>query len=151
LRIALIMVVLAIVMVVFVLRFRGTRQVMSSAFQPLGNTASEEQGDEAILRGLREHGSDLTKATDIINYLYIPSLADAQNIAEHLTRGGYQVELREPLGRLPNGEVESRYSVLIHVTDVPSIASIKKMRELMDSLAHRFHGEYDGWEAQVQP
>lgn len=146
LRIALAVVILTIA-VMLVLRFRSSSEL---AIRPIGHAESLEEGDEAVLRALQERGSDLTKATDIINYLYIPSLADAQNIEAHLTRGGYQVEVREPLERLSDGTVESSYSVLIHITELPNIANIRKMRQLMDTLADRFDGRYDGWEAQIQ-
>jgi hypothetical protein len=143
--------VVLIVGLVAAFRARTSATASQGTIYPIGhNYGSVDSGDQQVLEQLRAHGSDLTKPTDIINYLYIPRLADAKNLAEHLSRGGYAVEVREPLGRLPDGTTESRYSVVLHITEVPSIANIRRMRRLLNDIAQRFNGDYDGWEAQVQ-
>lgn len=143
--------VVLIVGLVMAFRARTSATASQGRIYPISNNyGSVDSGDQQVLEQLRAHGSDLTKRTDIINYLYIPRLADANNVYDHLSRAGYAVEVREPLGRLRDGETESRYSVLIHITEVPSIANIRRMRRLMNDLAQRFNGDYDGWEAQVQ-
>jgi len=149
LKSALVMVALAVATFVL-LRFRASANRSADAIQPVAHYPAVEDSDEGVLQQLRADGSDLTKKTDIVNYLYIPSLKDAKHIAEHLSRAGYEVEVREPLGRRPDGEIESRYSLLIHITEVPSIDNIRRIRHLLDKLAQRFNGDYDGWEAQVQ-
>jgi regulator of RNase E activity RraB len=126
------------------------QQLRAEAIEPVAHYPSIEDSEESVLQQLRADGSDLTKKTDIVNYLYIPSLKDAEQIAEHLSRAGYEVEVREPQRRLTDGEIESRYSVLIHITEKPSIDNIRRIRHLMDQLAQRFNGDYDGWETRVQ-
>lgn len=110
---------------------------------------SDDQKDDALLAQLREHGSDLSKPTDVVFYLYIPGLEDAQAAAAQLKMHGYAPDVRAPLGKLPSGAYEARYSVVAHVEEAPSTENIKKARLLYSGLARRYHGEYDGWEAAV--
>jgi Regulator of ribonuclease activity B len=112
---------------------------------------SDDQNDEAVLARLRARGSDLSKPTDVIFYLYIPSKTDATMAASILYHDGYTPEVEEPLGLLSDGTVELRYSVVAHFQEAPSLPNLRKNRELYSSLAKRFHGEYDGWEAQLKP
>ena len=106
-------------------------------------------GDQLVLSELRKAGSDLTKPTDIRFYLYIPTLSDAQHAAQTLREHGFTVEVRAPLGSLPDGSVERRYSVVANLQRVPSSDNIRLARDLFQGLALRYRGEYDGWEAAI--
>jgi hypothetical protein len=108
-----------------------------------------EAGDQQVLAQLRASGANLAKPTDIIHYLYIPSLENAKLIQHELDAHGYRAEVQEPLGTLPNGTVENRYSVVAHIDQVPSIENIRKARALFSALAKTYDGTYDGWEAAV--
>ncbi len=110
---------------------------------------SEDQNDEAVLAELRAKGSDLTKATDVVFYLYIPVLRDAHTAATALKKHGYTVEVQEPLGKLSDGSYESRYSVVAHIEEVPSLENLRMNRALFKTLARQYKGEYDGWEAAI--
>lgn len=149
LRVAMIIAVAAFA-VIGVFSFRASTDEAGGA-KALGHYSSTDEGDEAVLQQLQLHGSNLKKPTDIVNYLYIRNLTDATNLSDRLQRAGYQVDIREPIGGVPNGDVEPRYSVVLHLTEVPSIQNIRKMRALMNDLAHRVNGDYGGWEAQIQP
>jgi rhodanese-related sulfurtransferase len=104
-------------------------------------------GDQLVLSALKKAGSDLDKPTDIRFYLYIPALNDAQHAARILREDGFKVEVRAPLGALPDGSVERRYSVIANAQRVPSSRNIRSARILFQDLALRYRGEYDGWEA----
>jgi rhodanese-related sulfurtransferase len=106
-------------------------------------------GDQLVLSELKKAGSDLNKPTDIRFYLYIPVLNDAKHAAQILLEDGFKVEVRAPLGPLPDGSVERRYSVVANAQRVPSSHNIRFARNLFQGLALRFRGDYDGWEAAV--
>ena len=98
---------------------------------------------------LKNSGSDLTKPADVVHYLYIPSLNDALGAARRSAAAGYRTTIQSPLGALPNGTIEKRFSMKAHKTMVPSLANVRRARAFFESLAHRYRGEYDGWEAAV--
>jgi len=66
-----------------------------------------------------------------------------------LNAKGYKAHVEQPLGKLSDGSVENRYGVVAHITQVPSLANVRKSGALMESLAEKYQGEYDGWEAEV--
>jgi rhodanese-related sulfurtransferase len=110
---------------------------------------SDDQNDQAVLAQLRAKGSDLSKPTDVAFYLYIPARRDADSAAQVLRNSGYTAEVQEPLGKLSDGTYESRYSVVAHIQEVPSMHNLKMNRALYKSLAQRYKGLYDGWEAAI--
>jgi hypothetical protein len=105
--------------------------------------------DRDTLAQLRQNGANLTKRTDMVHYLYIPARGDAETAARRLNEAGYRASVGEPLGALPNGTTENRYSVIAHIDAVPSIDTVRKARSLCTALARAYGGEYDGWEAAV--
>jgi len=105
--------------------------------------------DQDVIAQLKRNGSDVTKPTDVLHYLYIPSRRDAGEASRRSAAAGYRAAVREPLGKLPNGTIEKRYSVEAHKTIVPSIENIRRARAFFEALARRYGGEYDGWEAAV--
>jgi hypothetical protein len=105
--------------------------------------------DQDVIAQLKRNGSDVRKPTDVVHYLYIPSRRDAEEASRRSAAAGYRAAVGEPLGKLPNGTVEKRYSVIVHKTMVPSLGNVRRARTFFESLAHRFGGEYDGWEAAV--
>ena len=110
---------------------------------------SEDQNDEAVLAKLRAKGSDSTKATDIVFYLYIPVLHDALTAGAALKQHGYTVDVQKPLGKLSDGSYESRYSVVAHIEEAPSLENLRINRAIFKTLARQYNGEYDGWEAAI--
>jgi Regulator of ribonuclease activity B len=110
---------------------------------------SEGESDEAVLSELRAKGSDLTKVTDVAFYLYVPARRDAEAAATTLREHGYQVEVREPLGEVSDDSHESRYSIVARIGEIPSLENLRANRVLCETLAGRYEGEYDGWEAAI--
>ena len=105
--------------------------------------------DRDVIAQLKSNGSDVTKPTDVLHYLYIPSRRDAEAVSRRSVAAGYRAAVEDPLGMLPNGTMEKRYSVKAHKTVVPSIENIRRARAFFEVLARRYGGEYDGWEAAI--
>ena len=110
---------------------------------------TDDQNDQEVLTQLHAKGSDLSKRTDMVFYLYIPSIQDAHTAASELDENGFVAEVEKPLGQVAGGSYESRYSVVAHIEQVPSMANLRKDRMLYKSLARQYRGDYDGWEAAV--
>jgi hypothetical protein len=119
----------------------------SASMPPI--TAAEDASDESVLKALAAAGSDLTRHTDIIFYVYVPTREDADRCCATLWEHGYRAHVGQPLGALPDGTTESRWSVVSHLEAVPSGATLGAARELMSTLASECAGEYDGWQAAL--
>ena len=107
-------------------------------------------GDQDVLNELAESGSNLRTPTDLIFYLYIPTREQAEACAVALWENGYRARVSTPLGILPNGAAERRWSVVAKLNTVPDVDNLRTAADLMACLAERFGGEYDGWEAAVE-
>jgi hypothetical protein len=80
---------------------------------------------------------------NVSHYLYLPTEAAASEVATELRSQSFQTETRLSAA----GE---SWLVLAHHHVVPSAEYIAEVREVMERLAYRFQGEYDGWEVTVQ-
>lgn len=98
--------------------------------------------DQATLTQLARAGADLGKATDVVNYLYLPDEARAEEAAVPLRAAGFTVKVR-PAATGPNWLARANKDM------IPTAANIQEMRSLFEGLASRLGGEYDGWEAAV--
>ena len=98
--------------------------------------------DQQTRRQLAGAGADLTKPTDVVNYLYAPDEAGAQRAAGELRAAGYTVEVR-PAATGSNWLAKANRDL------VPSPENIAEMRALFEKLAAVVKGDYDGWEAAV--
>lgn len=98
--------------------------------------------DEATLAQLAKAGADLNKPTDVVNYLYLPDEARAQDAAAALRNAGFTVKVRP-------AATGTNWLALANKDMIPSAANIQQMRELFEGLASRLGGDYDGWEAAV--
>jgi regulator of RNase E activity RraB len=79
---------------------------------------------------------------NVSHYLYLRTEEDASEVATELRKQGYKTETRLSA----DGE---NWLVLAHHRVVPSAEYIAGVRETMERLAERVHGEYDGWEVAV--
>jgi hypothetical protein len=100
--------------------------------------------DRETLDAMKAHGADLTKPTEISFYLYFPAEDDAENAAAALRRSGYTAEVRPPL---PDFDEWLCYATR---EMVPSATGIDHARSELESLANRFGGDFDGWEAEIR-
>lgn len=98
--------------------------------------------DDKTRRQLAQAGGDLTKPTDVVNYLYLPDEPRAQKAGADLRSAGFTVEVR-PAARGQNWLTKSNRDM------IPSAENIAQMRALFERLANQLGGDYDGWEAAV--
>ena len=98
--------------------------------------------DSATLAHLARAGADLAKATDVVNYLYLPDEARAQEAGAALRSAGFTVQVR-PAATGRNWLARANKDM------IPSQENIRLMREQFEGLASRLGGDYDGWEAAV--
>ena len=109
---------------------------------PRGQPADKQALDEATLHQLAKAGGDLGKPTDVVNYLYLPDEAKAQEAGVELRAGGFTVQVR-PAAKGPTWLARANKDM------IPSRENIEKMRLQFEDLASRLGGDYDGWEAAV--
>jgi hypothetical protein len=98
--------------------------------------------DELTIQQLAKAGANLEKATDVVNYLYLPTETLAQQAGLELQQAGYSVEVRP-------AATGSNWLALARIDVVPSPQNIQLLRERFEGLATKLGGEYDGWEAAV--
>jgi hypothetical protein len=100
--------------------------------------------DDQTRGQLAKAGGDLTKPTDVVNYLYLPDEPRAQKAGAELSAAGFTVVVR----RAATG---ANWLTKANRDMVPSADNIAQMRALFERLANELGGEYDGWEAAVTP
>lgn len=100
--------------------------------------AGSPEADEATLQAMLRAGADLTKETEVIFYLYFPTRALAERAAESIRNPTFIPEVKDTLC-----EVTARI--------VPSLNTIRDASVRFHAVAATWHGEYDGWVAEVQP
>ena len=117
---------------------------------PAQSDPADAFDDQAVLAQMKAGGDNLSKATDIVFFLYIPSGTDALASAAALRKVGFESAIHAPLGKVSDGTTEDRWSVVSHLTAVPTLKTIHHAAAIMTALARRYHGDYDGWEAEVE-
>ena len=96
------------------------------------------EADEATLQALQRAGTDLTKETEVIFYLYFPTRELAARAAESIRNPTFVPEVKAELC-----QVTARI--------VPSLNTIRDASVRFHAVAATLHGTYDGWVAQGQP
>ena len=84
------------------------------------------------------------RAHTIHHYLYFPTKKAATDVATILRGQGFRTEDRL-------GAEGTDWLVLASHDMVPSSEDFGSIRELMEDLACKKDGDYDGWEIEVQP
>ncbi len=109
-----------------------------------------EERDLAVLRRLKELGSDLSKPHTVDFFLYFPSEEQAKSAASEIEREGYavRVDCVPPpwWRRLFSKPVWGCY---VTKSMVPEEEAILERSAWFDGIAQRFCGEYDGWGTEV--
>jgi hypothetical protein len=101
--------------------------------------------DRRVIDLMAEVGAHLSGATEVNHYMYFPKRCLAEQAGEQLRDRGFDVDCGR---RLPGG---GEWRVFASHTAVVSDSSIGLLRAAMERLAEEFGGEYDGWEALVEP
>lgn len=100
--------------------------------------------DLRTIQALKDTGSDLSRRTDVIHYLYFQTEQDARGARRELRALGFQVQASPPDDRLREWSLSAFRDMIV------SIKTITSTRLVLADLAARYQGEYDGWEARVQ-
>ncbi len=101
--------------------------------------------DERTLLVLAEAGADLSKEAEIEFLLYFPTKAHAESAAVVARRESFAALVSSPT------EPDALWSCILRRRMVPSIPAIEAMRTRLEDLAASLDGEFDGWEAAVEP
>lgn len=100
--------------------------------------------DAKTLKALAKAGSDLTKPHVFNHWLHFPDETNARAAAKDLASAGFAIDSVEKL----TGAADWR--VLTLKTIIPSLPDVERTSAFLEDLALRHHGEYDGWETQVE-
>ncbi len=106
--------------------------------------------DLAVLRRLKELGSDLSKPHTVDFFLYFPSEELARSAASEIEREGYVVRVDcapRPWWRRFFSKPE--WGCYANKSIVPEEDTIVEIGAWLDEIAQRFCGEYDGWGTEV--
>jgi hypothetical protein len=95
-----------------------------------------------VLEQLRKNGSDTSRPHTFDFYLYLPTETAAQEAAKRLIKRNYLVDVR-PAAKGPD------WLCLANSTLIPETAPLTEIGQFFTQLADEFHGEFDGWEAEV--
>lgn len=100
--------------------------------------------DQAVLEKVAEFGSNLELPHAVHHYLYFPTEDTARRAGARLSAEGYEIEIRLGADDV-NWLTLASHRLLLTPENVIGI------RFLMESVASSLGGEYDGWEAVVEP
>jgi hypothetical protein len=130
-------------------RLAATHQPPGDGMTVLGSVPRDtDAADRAVLDQLRKAGSDLSRPTDVTYYLYVPAERDARTAAALLQRRGFKTDVEPPL-RNSSEAASNDWGVIALKMEVPSLETLRTTRMLFLSLAKKYDGIYDGWEASV--
>lgn len=100
--------------------------------------------DSLVVEQLRKAGADLAKPTEVVVYLYFPSETIAAAAGRRLQELGVaQVEV--------SASIDGSWLCKGTVQMVPELHAIRQLTARSQRVADELGGEYDGWEAAVQP
>ena len=98
--------------------------------------------DTAVLKILHSSSADLSKNRTAWFYLYFPDEAVAEKAAVELKDQGFSVECAKSAGSV-------QWLCLAEKDIVPDISVLTEMRIMLENLALKFGGIYDGWETSL--
>lgn len=101
--------------------------------------------DLMLLEAIQKQGGDLFAPRHVLHYLYFASSDAAMTARADLEAAGWQAQARDPLPEYPGqwGVVAEQRDVVLDPDFVRSAT------DLMEAVAARGDGEYDGWEASA--
>ncbi len=100
--------------------------------------------DKQTIEQLQAAGDDLTQARRIDHWIYFQQEEDLERFKNKIVRKDFQIDSQK--------KVEDRafpYQLKIWREDFVSVKNIYEITSLLQKLARRYDGEYDGWETFV--
>jgi regulator of ribonuclease activity B len=101
-------------------------------------------GDAEVIDELRAAGADLSQAREVRYYLYLPTEEAANDVADRVADGNRAIEVSP-------AATGSDWLVLITEVAIVDEATMAARRDEFESAVADAGGEYDGWEAAVDP
>ena len=103
--------------------------------------------DILLMGQMAQAGADLNQPRHALYYLYFGSREAAEQAGARGTEAGYAADVRDPLPDHPD-----QWCVVCERPDaVLDVEGVKAADDLFQGIADDLHGEFDGWEASLQP
>jgi hypothetical protein len=107
-----------------------------------GETTNADDADRQVIAQLKAQGSDITKPTDVIFYLYFHTQGQAETLRAQIASMGFTVTIQ------PNDNPPA-WALVANKTLVPNEDTILYLSHTFTTLAASQSGFYDGWEAAL--
>jgi regulator of RNase E activity RraB len=115
------------------MRLRGQRRVRA-----VERIDDARDADERVLDHLAELGCDPSSPREVRHFLYLPERACADAVAEELRSDGWLTRVEQS---------EGMWLVVATRVRTLTLELVQQTRSRLESLAGRYGGLYDGWEA----
>lgn len=99
---------------------------------------------QMILDRLKESGSVMTLPHEVTFWMYFPTRVDAEKAAEVARKEQFEVEVGK-------SDSSSDWHCSAAKMMVPTHEAVSEHIEHFKEVASKFNGEYDGWDADVDP
>jgi len=109
-----------------------------------GPFENRKEANRATLQDLLKMGIVRSEKKEVWNYFYFNNLKNAREAAQDLTEIGFHIE---ELGE--SGE-ENEILLLAKIRISMDETTLDRLTEFLDGVAEKFHGEYDGWEVEIE-
>src|SRR5687767_9948706 len=115
------------------------------------NARSEVSGlrnkDILLMGQMAQAGADLNQPRHALYYLYFSTRDAAEQAARRGAQAGYTADVRDPLPEYPD-----QWCLVCERPDaVLDVEGVKAADDLFQGIADDLGGEFDGWEASLQP
>ena len=104
--------------------------------------------DSDVIAKLREYGANLSLPREVLHYLHLPTREAAEEVASQLPELGYQARI---LQSDPSSQYEGPWTIVATDEMIVTEESIEAARLTLEQLVGTVDGEYDVWEAAVEP
>ena len=112
-----------------------------------GPFESREEANKAIFRLLKEKTTLGAKPEKIFHYFYFKNQDDCKAAAEEFSDIGIKIEEMTKSASKENKEWLLLCSTIVSLNE----ERMNKLNNFLDVRAKKYHGNYDGWEIEVQP
>ena len=111
--------------------------------EQVGSSNDQSEATRLTLDQLKKAGSNLSKPHNFEFYLYFPSKDDAGKAAADLAKEGFKA-------KIDSVEKSTTWVCKASKKSLPSQDQIERLEDCCRSLAMAHHGNYDGFESDVQ-
>jgi len=112
-------------------------------YQETGSFDTVEEGDRRVLAHMRAQGTDFSKSRHVRHFHFFPDETLATGAREEIVANGYEAQ------QYRSAKDPNTWVVLSERTGLVNESEVARERFLMQAMAEKFEGEYDGWEAAL--